>query len=391
MKTLPATPDACRTSPGTPIRRVSGAARRALVASLAILACGCGSKSARLASDPRTSAVAPTDLAASPVVRASENGLEVAWWVVTSNQAAITAAMAPYLGRPVPLDDQTRALWEANGLRMVAVPVARLDELRQSMAIVGAIQRQWLGQTPMWTDTVTGPAWSGHRSLALDSGRLSLGAGRLRLLTRCWTVPVPVLPQESDPSPAAALHIELLPQHLEAADVRGGGGGLMPIGASEDTADPLADGLVFRRLLAEMTVSQGDAYVIIPQRSGADWTLPAADDASGPANRPQESREAEPTAAPPHVPGIGRVSRDVSDSPSAPAAQPDADAAFSHGPPEVPAISLGEALLTSAGARDPKAVIPDPGSKGVWRADRPARAILVLIPRVPDRFRLIGR
>ena len=59
------------------------------------------------------------------------------------------------------------------------------------------------------------------------------------------------------------------------------------------------------------------------------------------------------------------------------------------GPPEAPAITIGEGLLTNDGVRQPTAFNPDPGTRAVWRADRPARAVLILIPRGPDRFRLI--
>lgn len=327
--------------------------------------------------------------------RASDNGLEVAWWVVSGTDTEIAEALQEYLPRPLPMDPGVAALWEANGLRVVTIPARRLEAVQSRLAMIGAIQRQWLGQAGVWTDAITGPSWSGSRTIALDSGRLALGPGSLRLLTRCWTVPVPVAASEADPSPAAALHIELLIQHKERDGLDRTGSALdMPT-----RLDPLDDGLVFRRLLAELTVSEGDVYLILPYPAGVEWggrspatPEPEPESAAEPNAEPSRKSDTEP------VPRLGEVRRAGGGDLSASPAAREKKSGESIGPPGVQVMSLGEALLTTQGVRPPTTNPPEPsdvyrpdeaGEAKSWRAERPARAMLLLIPRVPDRFRLI--
>lgn len=380
-------------------RQLARSLRPALLLALAGLASCAGKKHAR-SDDPAAprQAVAPSDLVQSPVSRAADNGLEVAWWVVTSSDEEIGRALASYLPAPLPVDPGVAALWEANGLRLVTIPLDEIEEVQSRLSMAGAIQRQWLGQTPSWTDTITGPAWSRNRTFVLDAGRLSLGPGRLRLLTRCWTVPVPVAPSEADPSPAAALHIELLLQHKEE-----GRGSERASLATEmpGSSEALDAGLVFRRLLAEMTVTQGDAYLILPYKPGVPWGGAPADDAtppsggdgsngseSTPPTDPSDPQSSLPSRTEEPIPRLGEVMRGTPEA--RPTTDPPKPAGSEIvGPPEAPAITIGEGLLTNDGVRQPTAFNPDPGTRAVWRADRPARAVLILIPRVPDRFRLI--
>lgn len=297
------------------------------------------------------------------------------------------------------MDPAVAALWEANGVRIVSIPMDQLDLVQHELATVGAVQRQWLGEATTWTDCLTGPPWTGTRTLALDSGRLALGPGRLRLLTRCWTIPVPVAPSEPDQAPAAVLHIELLIQHKEDA-VNRPALSMAPL----DTTDALGAGLVFRRLLAELTVTEGSALVLLPYKPGAPWgggdDVPSdhattdpepARDATSTAHADQQHAATDPRApladGDEVLPGLGEVVRHPGSRDSATPGTPGDPSGV--GPPEAAVMTIGELLMTRGGVRPPTRSNPNPTSRAPWRAEQPSRAMLVLIPRVPDRFRLI--
>jgi hypothetical protein len=322
---------------------------------------------------------------ASPAVRGSENGLELAWWVVTADSATLARELAPWLDEPVPADAAAVRAWAANGLRLVSVPVEKLETLRSRLPIVGAIQRQWMGQVPLWTDAVKGPYWPSGATVGLDTGPLRLGPGRLRLLTRCWTAPVP--PAQEGPAGRTAglrekhvvhavLHVELLPQHQET---EGNPGQQDLLKLPTASLGPEEEGLVFRRLALTIEAPPGWAYLIIPESPDVDWkaagNLPAAPEA-GVAGK-ADGATADPGA--PASPPIGRVKREKPGA-EPPVASPVLESPEPAGPPAPVLMTLGQAMLTSVGARGGA----KPGDKG-----RPSRAIVILVPRVPEEFRLL--
>jgi hypothetical protein len=299
---------------------------------------------------------------ASPAVRGAESGVELRWWVLPDDGDVIARALSGYESRPLPIDPPVRQLWRANGLRLVAVPVAdlpalqaRFQSLRSEVLVAdlraagivesdltrvaatmaptaSASQEQWLGEVPRWTDAVRGPTTSRRTVIKMDSGLLPLGPGRLRLLLRAWAVPMQIGAERA----AAGLRLELAPQFEETRNrLEDPELALSPPLAVED------QGLVLSRLVMGMTLDGGDALVIVPDRPGTDWAAIAE---GGPA-----------------VPA------------------PEADI---FGPPAPEGVTLGEAMLSSEG------IGPLGGASA--RAPRPVKAVIVLIPRVPDRFALVG-
>ncbi len=239
---------------------------------------------------------------------------------VTDLRPDLAELLAPYADRPVPLGETERARWRAAGLRLVAVPLAELDALREGLRAAGPVQRQWLGEIPRWTDIVAGPVSRERRAIELEGHRLVLGPGRLRLLARCWVAPG----DDGADGPEAVLRLEIAPQHVPILSDRerlAREAGLHERPSGED------EGVVFRRLTVALSLREGEAYLIVPESPSVEWGGPG-----------------------PGVPG------------------PDV------GPPASGIPSLGEAMLTT------------------WRAGRiDARAIVALVPRVPESFRLIAR
>jgi len=340
---------------------------------LAAAAAGClGACGGGPAADPGREAV----LEASPVVLGGQNGLEVQYWVATGDGDAMFAAFAEFQGAEVPVDEAVRDVLARNGLRLLAVPVDRLSEVQSRLSVIGAVQRQWLGQAPGWIDIATGPLRERGQTIALHDGVLRVGPGRLRILLRGWTVPVP--PGVAPGNRGAAMDVEIVPQHQEM-DPRG------ELSLTPRRIAPEDEGLVFTRLAARMRLHGDVAVVIVPERPGVTWearkeeppaeSQAAPDVAAGPAPRP--------------APGLGQVSR-VEAGRAAPVtpevtASPAPAATLEQGPPSAPLPSLGEAMLMS------RADLPGPDGAVSGRArSRTVRAVVVLVPRVPDRFELLG-
>lgn len=291
----------------------------------------------------------------SPVVRGASSGLELWWWVVTDvrivrapgptqkakpgepppppafkiaeSGESIEHVLAPYLSRPVPLSSELKERWRASGLRAVCVPVQDLESLETSLRLTGPVQRQWLGELSAWTDVIRGPQFDSSRIVMLGQQPEELSPGRLRMMARCWTYPIVA----AAGSPGAALRIELVPQFEPAISEHS----RLQDAALGHTGQE-HQGRMFEELQAGLSIDtrlgQPDAILIIPDRPDSDWTKPTDPDL-----------------------GSGQ----------------DGDS----GPnPELPP-TLGETMLAVPAAKESPR----------------ARAVIILIPRLPERFELLGR
>lgn len=285
-----------------------------------------------------------------PVVWGADSGLELRWWVVREGVAAaaatagedspdgastiptIAGALAPYVDRPTPVPPALRQRWEANGLRVLAVPPEELDALRRALPLVGQVHRQWLGQVPQWLDVVNGPMQPDDVVAMLDTGPVTLEPGRVRLLSRCWIAP-------DDEGERAVLRLDLALQHVVATRWR----------ANPELTAALAlpparteEGLVFGRLVAELTCRGQEALVIVPERPGVVWAEAGGSESSG-ADGAGSAGDASPTAE--------------------------------VGPPLPRPPTIGELLLAGGALESPTVS---------------SRAMVILIPHVPERFTLTG-
>lgn len=305
-------------------------------------------------------------LGASPVVFGGENGIEAQYWVVAGEAGAMWAALGEFVGAPVPVDEGTRRLLEQNGLRMLAVPVERLAEVQGRMSVIGAVQRQWLGQAPAWVDIAAGPLRESGQMIGLHDGPLRLGPGRLRLLLRGWTIPA--APQGTGEQAGGALmHVEVVPQHQES---RGRDG--LGLALRTERVGPEDEGVVFTRMGAVMRLWGDVAVLIVPEGPGVEWKEP-------PAEVEEEAAQERPASGPPPIGAVSRVGPGeraaARREPPAVAAGPSRGEA---GPPAGVLPSLGEAMLMSR---------PGAGEK----RGRTLRAVVVLVPRVPERFELLPK
>ncbi len=313
------------------------------------------------ASDPAPVALDQRDAAGSPAVIGSLNGLEVRWWVAAGRDGEIGSILRRYESTPVPIDPAMRASWRGNGLRILGVPLDELDGLRDELRMAASVQRQWLGQVPFWTELVSGARHPVGQVIALDTERVGLSPGKLRLLTRAWTASV------SGPAgPESRLRVELVPQNHES---RSRTDPETMLGLRAPASNPIEQGLTFERLMVSAEASQGVALMIVPEGPGVDWSV-------------LEPESPEPPMAEPPESGLGRVFR--ADRPkrvgrmpgAASEAAATAASAEAFGPVSASLPTLGEAMLRT---RRSNASSPD------------VRALVVLIPRVPERFSLFRK
>jgi hypothetical protein len=205
-------------------------------------------------------------LAATP----APSGLEVEWWVVDDAEAwhngkdTSAQVFRGYAARATPFRDETLALWQRNGVRVVAVPVRDLPAARSRLHTRGPIREQHFGQLTRWTAISRGTPWRGVATMVLDNGPLALKSGAMRLLVRCWAAP-----GLGDELGLAGLRLEIVPQH-EESDPDSSGALRSSLGL--DAATPREErGMMFTRLTASGVSRAGDAVVLIPESPDADW------------------------------------------------------------------------------------------------------------------------
>lgn len=353
----------------------------------------------------------------------ADPGLELTTFVSGVDAHTLAGALTPFVDQPVPLGRDLEDLWAAYGFRIVSVPVERVPALVQALQTSGSTQRQWLGQAYSWTEVVRAGQSSG-RVIALDAERIRLAPGALRLLVRSWIEPTP--PQVTvgevvnsgggggggvgggggDAAPGATLRVEIVPQNRESRTPEQA---LDPLAVNEPRLEAEGQGLLFSRLYTRMSMMPGHAIVIVPDRPDADWKTLAAEPATRPATeaalapkrtlddpdavswgKPGPSGTPTPAAttadAPPvrvGPPKLGEVVR-AAPRPAEPVAKP-ADAPADVGPVAARVPTLGEAMLMGDA---PQHTATNGSARRA--AAPPQRVLLVLVPRVPKEFRLLG-
>jgi hypothetical protein len=319
--------------------------------------------------------------------RAIAEGLDAAWWIVDDSNndrttfESLTQALLPYAKRPTGLTEDQQAAWRANGLRVIAVPVKDLDALHDRLRTSGKAREQFLGIVPEWTSLGSGHAFATPWTLKLDNGPLDLPPGQVRLLCRAWLVPdePPLDPSPANPidatGMAAAMHLELLPQHQEASSTRES---LAQAYGLDKRPTNEGAGLTFPRLALSLKGTGTDALLIVPESPDVEWVplppgtprvLPEPVSAVATVQKPIE--KVEPISDDPFPPQASRPAS-LDTPPPVEVMNPAPITPVGPAPTRLP--TFGEALLS------------DLTGVGLSR-----RVVIVLIPRVPSTFQLIER
>lgn len=312
----------------------------ALAAALALTGAigGCGEP--RRTQPVREALEAPALAPASePIVAASRHGLEVHWWIADDTDGVVGEALRAFAEPALPLSPELRERWRVNGLRMVRLTVEQFDALQRTLPPLHARRRLWVGWVTQWQEIFRGRRAGGPAGLLVDGQRRSLPAGALRLIARAW--PAPGLAEEGHRAGAIAPQARLeLALQLQAE---------RPRSATDVFEQPSLlpaeqEGTVFHPLTLETALEDGFVYLITSEDPQIEWSAGAA-----------PAREPPPPGAE-EIPLLDVSPEDV------------------FGPPASGALTLGEAMLSATyeetGARD-------------------FRVLIALLPRCPDRYRLL--
>lgn len=269
--------------------------------------------------------------ATEPIVSGNADGLEVHWWLADDSGGAIGAALAPYAADLQPEDRVTRTRWESSGLRLVRVPVDRWAAVAPLLVPLHQRTRDWIGWAPQWREVFRGRRVGGEQPVVIEGERTNPERSLLRVLLRAWPAP-PADPAVRRPEVRAEIAFQLLPPDTTRRD---------PF-ARPKIVPPEEEGTILRRLTMQSALDPGYVYVLTAEAPGVTW----------------ESRSDFPV------------------EPS-PASDEEADSSMEEliaGPPSSGPRTLGEAGL---------------GASAAETKNRPAKAVIVFVPRVPSAYQLL--
>lgn len=261
-------------------------------------------------------------------------GLELRLWPIEDTQGSLARTLAPFERADSPIDPRTIARLRDSGLRAIVVPTTELDSIAAALKIRGQSETQASRDRSEWSIFIASKGWQNYATIRAADGNLVLGGGQLRLIGRAWVAPGPF---DQGKAPAV-LRVELMGRHLEQKDTAS---------RIEDALRPQLrrpineDGLPLKSLDASFELARGQSLLLVPEYPGTDWVADA---------RLPNYIEKEPE----------KTAEEAEANPSTPGPTP----------PDLP--TLGHALLSDAlfGLRPKR------------------RAILVLVPRLPQEFRL---
>ncbi|MDX2115339.1 MAG: hypothetical protein SFZ24_06925 [Planctomycetota bacterium] len=275
-----------------------------------------------------------------PVVGGVDEGVELRWWVAQDGGGAVGAVIAS-LGEPAPARDRTVLdRWEASGLRLWRMPVAKLQQLEASMTRTGPRYREWLGWKTVWAEAFRGRRVGGRGPVMVSGERVQVPRGVARMIVRCWPVP--------GEGGTARVRTELAFQ-IEKPQA--------PTPADPFTLPrfiPIEEqGHVLREITFRETLEPGWIYVITSEAPGMTWS------------------SADAAALAPAEEGVGFAPPDAVDA-EVWDGGPDAatEPGEAYGPRGAPPISFGEAMLSAP------AVADESGAEAV----APRKAVIVIIP-----------
>lgn len=371
------------------------AAAVAVCGLLSVSVCGCASGSgssglAESADDPMLRMVPDRVFDGErPFIRGNPVGVELHWWLTRDSDGVLARALAPYDQAREFLPEELRERLRLSGVRIVAVPLSEIVVVHQVAAPASAWSRRWLGQSADWLQLMRSRRVAkGTRSVVYGSEQ-RLPEGVLRLLGRAWIVPER-MEREEGASIVASMRLELIAQvqQLQQQDSEKDRTNRYEIPKTTAMVSALEkQGDLLEELLVGLTVPPGYAIVLTTASPEADWSRVEGVTRENLLDELQR-RETE-EAGEPVVEGAGEGGAPRFGPSAAPGDVPmDAEneetqvfetldapmpmLANSYGPRAAPLPTVGQLMLES---RD--------------RLSRPLRGVVILIPRLPDEFRLL--
>lgn len=194
-------------------------------------------------------------------VNATEPGLDLIWFGVRDPSSRATASAFGNATPAVFFDAGGSELWQRNGIRAFVMLDAAADALLTNFERVGAEQRTQLPEAQRWTPLLAGSGWSGDRIIQMHDGRLPLGSGRLRMLSRFWWEPT-----IAGGEVRTRLRLEIAIQHETR---RSSQAPLTLPGVDDQTEE--SRGPILWSVAAGVALSAGESLVLVPESPARDW------------------------------------------------------------------------------------------------------------------------
>lgn len=290
---------------------------------------GCAAEPAEpTALEPALPAVSPTT--DDEILVGARRGLEVRWWIAQDADGAVGSALAEFALDDASSDAALRDRWAASGLRLVRVPIERLEEVEAALVAASPRYREWIGWNGSWTEWFRGRKTERGQRVQVAGSARGLERGVLRVLGR--GIPLPG---------RGGARVELAFQSLPDRAAR------TTRVLSETPPEPQELGVVFRELTLVTEMEPGYALIVTAESPGVTWGGRRADEASegfAPPPADDEPRE------------VGGAAR-------------------TFGPSAGTLPSMGEAMMVFPATKE---------------SARSLKAVLVLIPRGEGGLRLLG-
>ncbi|MCA9294567.1 MAG: hypothetical protein KDA20_12210 [Phycisphaerales bacterium] len=275
-----------------------------------------------------------------PLALGARVGLEHHAWLTDDTDRRVARVLSAYEAEPVGIDGAARARLRRSGFRVVAVPIEQVMEMHQALPPKLTWRREWAGQLTGWAEVLRGRSVTAGQRLIVDGREVIMPAGTPRFVARAWAAPT---------SDGAVLRTEVGVQVDEAARRDPARAVFDPRAALTLPAQGrLLDGASF-----EADLRPTHALIIVGAPEAEDWSRVQAEAAHDSGDDVAPVRESE-TPAYQVLSSESVIDADV----FGPAID---------GPQELGVYMLG----------------------GLDRSYRPMKAILVLIPRVPDEYRVL--
>lgn len=260
----------------------------------------------------------------------TDHGLEVITWNYDANAAPIGSLLAASADGAALDRDALRRL-RNHGVRLVRVPIANLDALRDEMGEPSMSMSTWHGEAVNWRSILERPVPEQGIAVAMDGRVRSFRSGKFRIMLRSWTIQM-----EDGP----VVHLELLPQYVEPTMEK-----RRLMGQTVEFR-----GEHFQSMVVDAPLEAGYAYILTGEAPAVDWLVADSEFESSADSSPIET--------------------DQSTSGGASDDEPQDDIRFPSsgaGPVVDAPHSFGEQLFLFGGLRQ-------------------RRTLLVLIPRVPSEL-----
>tara|TARA_R110000744_G_scaffold116510_2_gene218001 strand:+ start:1294 stop:2244 length:951 start_codon:yes stop_codon:yes gene_type:complete len=172
----------------------------------ATFAAGLSACSPNTKGSPRDPLTLETSIEAGQATNASQRGLELRVMTVDDSENRVARSLARYEQSTGSMSNEDIQRWRSWGLRLIVVPIDKLDSILGSQDLTQAAQVRWMGEFPQWRPIIrTGEIHSNTvRVQDSDGARYQTLVGRPRLLARVWTVP-----EVTDDGLKARLHMDL--------------------------------------------------------------------------------------------------------------------------------------------------------------------------------------